>query len=438
MIMLPVNCPASLAEDDPVDNYPEATYSDVTPGTQPRLTLEGCYRMALEQSELIAIQKQEISRATAKMFEAASEALPDVNYVMTRELQEQQNKLPAGYSVTSTGALNDPDKTEQRFTISQPLFKGFKAVGAISGSGSFRKEQVEIWKRSRELLYQDVSRAYYGLIRYRKEIRIMRDIIKLLKQRTRELEDRVRIGRSRESEVSTVMTRLKTLEANLAGAKGELAAVQYTLEFLIGMEVEGYILSEDEVNDPSSRTLEYYIAKAPLRSDVQAAEQAVKTAWRGILVAQSGFWPTINLDNSVFTRREGSLGNVDWNLLFTMTVPIFSGGETVGKVKDSIGILKQMKLTLSRARREAEMEIKQSYQAWRFSREEYFAMKEAVTAAEENYKLQSDEYRRSLVNNLDVLAALETLGQTRQSENIANFQMMQSEARLKVAAGEVS
>ena len=63
------------------------------------------------------------------------------------------------------------------------------------------------------------------------------------------------------------------------------------------MEIQNRKLQDEDAQDPSSQTLMDYLAKVPLRPDVKAAEQAVKTAWRGILVAQSGFWPTINLDH---------------------------------------------------------------------------------------------------------------------------------------------
>jgi len=417
------------AQTNPVSPYPV----DETPP----LTFEDCYKLALDESETVAIQKEAIARATAKIFTAASEALGDVDYVITREMQEQQKQPVSGGSATSGGAINDPDISQQKFTISQPLFQGFKAFGALKGAGSYKQEQKDAYRRAKELLYQDVAYAFYGVLRYQKELGIIREIHGLLKKRIKELEEREKIGRSRASEVAQAVTRLKTLEADLAGVKGSLATTHYILEYLIGMEIEGRKLQDNASQDPSSRNLMDYLSLAGMRSDVKAAEQAVKTAKQGILIAQSGFWPTIYLDHTQYTRREGSLGNVDWDLLFTIDVPLFSGTATVGQLKDSISVLKQQNLYLSRAKRLAQMEIKQSYESWRFSREQHLALNAAVEAAQKNYSLQTEEYRRSLVNNLDVLAALESLNNTQQSENQSYYQMKKDEARLKVAVGEV-
>ena len=403
----------------------------------PTLSLEECYRLALIQSETVAIQKEAIARATAQIFNAASQGLGKVDFIVNRTLQDnQQSNLSGGLG--ASGDLGDPNVQESKFTISQPLFQGFKAIGALTGAGSFKREQTEDWIRAKELLYTDVARAFYNVLRYEKEIEINRDIHALLEKRIKELEDREKIGRSRVSEVITAKTNLKILEADLSSAEGALATVRYLLEFLTGTELGERKLEEEISEEVSSQTLAEHLQKAATRSDVKAAEQAVKTAWRGILVAQSGFWPKITLDHNQYTRREGALANLDWDTLFKFDVPLFSGGETVGQVKDSIGILKQKKLSFSLAKRQAELDIKQSYQIWLSAKETDSLLKEAVRDAEENYATQSEEYTRSLVSNLDVLAALESLQNTRQRQNLTYYVMKQDEAAFRVAIGDVS
>lgn len=427
------NIPAVNAETDAALYQTGSALLNNPPKTPP-LTLEDCYKLALVQSEIVAIQKEAIARATAQMFIATSEALPEIDFTATREFQE----VPKGGGNIVTTSFIDKDKHERRFTISQPLFQGFKAMGAIVGAGSYKKEQQETWIRAKELLYRDVAFAFYNVLRFQKELRIIRDVHELLRKRIKELREREKIGRSRPSEVETAITKIRGLEGELAGTKGSYASAKYLLEFLIGMSIEGRKLEDKESDDLSSQTLTEYLKFVETRPDVRAAEQAIKVAKSGIVVAQSGFWPTMNLTYSQYTHRENFLANVNWDLLLTMNVPLFSGTETIGQVKDSWGLFKQKKLSLSHIRRQAEMEIKQSYQGWRFSREQYRALKEAVASAEKNYKLQSDEYRRSLVNNLDVIAALESLHNTQQNENRAFYQMKQDEARLKVAIGVVA
>jgi outer membrane protein TolC len=432
----PVFCLALLISASPLVRA-EATAAPLPASdTNDSLSLEECYRLALVQSETVAIQKEAISRATAQIFNAASQGLGDVDFIIDRTFQDnQQSNLSGGGAL---GNLGDPNVHESKFRISQPLFQGFKAIGALTGAGSYRREQTEAWIRAKELLYADVARAFYNVLRYEKEIEINRGVRELLQERIQELEEREKIGRSRASEVITARTNLKILEADLAAGEGALATVRYLLEFLTGFEIGEHKLEEEAYEEVSSRTLTEHLKMASTRSDVKAAEQAVKTAWRGILVAQSGFWPTITLDHNQYTRREGTLANLDFDTLFRFNIPLFSGGETVGQVKDSLGILKQKKLYFSLAKRQAELDIKQSYQIWLSAKETNELLKEAVRYAENNYATQSEEYTRSLVSNLDVLAALESLHNTRQRQNLTYYVMKQDEAAFRVAIGEVS
>lgn len=432
-------CGPALRAETSAPSAPDQSVLLPPDGGSTPLSLEDCYRLALETYETVGIQEEAIERAKAAMFTAASQALPEIDYVITRESMETQKEYPNNYaSTTARGVFADPNILQRKFTISQPLFQGLRSVGAIAGAGSYKKEQTENWIRTKELLYRDVAIAFHGVLRYQKELKIIRDVHELLRQRIKELEEREKIGRSRPSEVATATTGLKSLEADLASAKGSLATFQYLLEYFIGMPLEGYALKDNSPEDLSSKSLGEYLKRAADRPDVKAAEQSVKTARSAILVAQSGFWPTINLDHSQYTRREGALANVDWDLLFTINVPLFSGGATIGQVKDSVSVLKQKKLSLSLAKRQAELEIKQSYESWRYSHEQFRSLTEAVASAEENYKLQSEEYRRSLVNNLDVLTALQSLNQSRRNANQAFYQAKNDEARFRVALGDVS
>jgi outer membrane protein len=423
--------PTARGEDAATRSAPKDPIASYSQPESIPLTLEDCFKLALDVSDTVAIQREAIARANAQMFIAASEALPEINFVATRETQNNPG------IVATSGSVIDSNIKQRQFTIQQPIFQGFKAVGAISGAGSYKQQQKDTWIRTKELLYQDVAAAFYGVLRYQKEIAITREIHELLEQRIKELEEREKIGRSRTSEVATARTSLDSLEADLAGMKGSLATFQFLLEYLIGMEIENRKLEDKDDQNPSTLSLANYLGMASSRSDVRAAEQAVKTAWRGILVAQSGFWPTANLGYTKFTHREGPFADSNWDLLLTMTVPLFSGTQTIGQVKDAVGILKQQKSYFSLAKRQAMLEIKQSYDGWRFSREEYLAFRKAVEAATESYKLQTEEYRRSLVSNLDVLAALQSLNNARTSANQSFYQMKLNEGRLKVAIGEV-
>jgi len=412
---------------------PEPTVS-VPAEKSPPLTLLDCYELALERSETLAIQKEDIEEAEAQLFLAASEALGDIDFEMTDKRQDVQKGGGEGSVGTS---LSDPARRERKFIIKQPLFQGFKALGALTGAGSLKKEQKEEWFRAKELLFLDVANAFYGLLREKKDLETIDGIHALFLERVKELEEREQIGRSRTSEVVTAKARIKILEAERSRKRGAHAVAQFTLEFLTGVELSGRLLQEEELPQEALEELEGYMKDLEERADVEAAEQSVKTAWRGVIVEQSSLWPEISVEHNQYIRREGFQSNLDWDFLFKINVPLFRGGETTGKIKQAVSRWKKEKLNHSLAKRQAEFEIKESFQNWISSLDELQALQEAVKASEENFTLQKEEYRRSLVGNLEVLEALESLHETQREANRAHYQMKQNYWGLRVAAGEV-
>lgn len=397
------------------------------------LTLQECYELALQRSETLALQQEEIKEAEAQFYTASSEALGDVHFIMTTSRLDVQKGGAEG-SVGSS--FTDPARQERKFTINQPLFQGFKALGALAGAGSLKREQKEEWIRARQLLFSDVAQAFYGLLRERKNLEILDGIHALFEERIKELGEREKIGRSRPSEIATATARMKIIEADRARMKGSAALAEYLLEFLTGTSLESRELLEGELPEENFDTLTMSAEMIENRPDVEAAKQSLKTAKQGVIVAQSGLWPVLSIEHNQYERREGFQGNIDWDFLFKVDVPLFQGGETVGEIKKAVSQWKQEKLSYSLKKREAELDIKNRYENWRSSAEESKALEEAVKAAQENFRLQEEEYEHSLVNNLDVLEALETLFETSREANQAYYQMKIDYWNLQIALGE--
>ena len=319
--------------------------------------------------------------------------------------------------------------------INQPLFQGFKSLGALTGAGNLRSQRKQERVRAQHLLFLDVARSFYQLLRYQRDLEIIQEIKKLFEDRIQDLSEREKIGRSRASELATANAGLKRIEAELAQSKGALNAEKNVLEFLTGSSIEGIHL-KDSVIPEEEIVLDRYLSRLDMRPDVEASENAMKLAKKNLIVVQSDLWPVISLEYNRYTERDGFQSNIDWDALFKIDVPLFRGGETIGNIKNAVSSWKQAKLLYSKTKREAELDIKQAYQEWLTTHEQYKALRESVFASEENFKLQKEDYERNLVNNLDVLQALESLYQVNRSANEVYYQSKLSHWQLQVASGQ--
>ncbi|OGW68633.1 MAG: hypothetical protein A2036_03190 [Omnitrophica bacterium GWA2_50_21] len=397
------------------------------------LNLEDCYQLALKRSETIAISNETVNATQADFLAAASEAIGDADFVMN---YRRQKVLKSGEGSSVGGTFNAPNRRDREFVISQPLFQGFKALGAIQGAGSLKKQRVGEKKRAEQLLFLDVAKAFYDVLMFQKDVETIQGIRDLFEERMADLNEREKIGRSRRSEIVTAESRMRIIDSELAQAKGTLAVAKHILEFLVGIPVDSGQLKDMEIFEIEPETMDVYLAAADKRPDVEAAEQAVKTAWNGVVVAQSGLWPDISLVNNQYQKRDGFQDAIDWDLLFKINVPLYRGGETLGKIKSATSAWKKAKLFYSLARRQAELDIKEAYQTWVASRNEYQALEKAVKSSEENFQLQKEDYSQNLVNNLDVLSALESLHETRREANRAKYELKENYWNLKTAMGK--
>lgn len=394
----------------------------------PPLTLKECYYLALARSETLQIHDEQIAQTLAKYQQAFSGILPRLGFKATEFRQD----AAAGSGNTFT-LRSRPSKY---FTLSQPLFKGFKEFSAMAAMRAQEIQRRLERRRAEETLYLKVAEAFFTMRQQREEEAILAESERVAQERLEELRQREALGQSRPSETASAQAHLKSVQADRAAAQGRLEAARQMLAFLIG-RAEGWRLADDVVEAVEPSALETYLERMAGRADVRAAQEAVTVAHQEVRVAGADRWPSVTADANYYTQREGFYEPIDWDVTLTVTVPIFQGGQTAGAVKEARSLARQAELVAMQTRRDAEREIRTAHAEAVAGHAEWLAFEEATAATAEDYRLQREEYRLGLVNNLDVLEALDRLQQARLGLATARARALVAQARLAVAVGEV-
>ena len=385
-------------------------------GPQESLTLQDCYALALKRSEQLAIAKQVIQETEGRFLQSLSGALPKFSFNYSREYNQETNA------------------PESKFTFSQPLFSGFKEFVAMAASRAEGRQRRQEEARARQLLLVDVADAFYLYGFYQERLELTQGIIQALEDRVEELKKRVELGRSRASELASARARLRRVEAEAEETRGNMGVGRALLEFLTGKPV---VSIRDDPDIPvQSKTDEEFSAFAQNRADVQAAREALTVARRKVGVAQAGYWPSVSVEGNSYAQKTAD-NSSDWDVTLKMSVPVFQGAQTLGKVREASALAAEAELGLSATTRRALMEIRQAYIRWESAYGRVAALKKAVDASEENYQLQAADYRLSMVNNLDVLQALADLEDVRRDYISAVTDMKRSYWDFKVKTGDI-
>ena len=406
----------------------QVTAVETTASGKIPLTLQEAYRRALKRSESVAISAEEIAQAQARFYRAFDYFLPNVHFEMTRFYQD------ASESGTGFGNSQRPNTPEKKFVFSQPLFSGFKEFAAIQAVGADKKEQVMALKRAKELLFVDVMEAYYTALNTEKDLDVYRNTRQLLTERMKDLDERVQLGRSRESEAKTSLADIKIVESDLVDAEKEARVAKNLLEFYLGEKLADYELVEDNgeaIVTPPDMTA------ALKRSDVASAEQGYIVAQKEVISAQGDLFPTISVDGNYYTQRVGFQNGNDWDMTLKFDVPVFEVGQTLGDIKEAASNREKARLSFEEKKRLAQLDAENTYEEYASAQESDKALNEARQATKENYEILQKEYSSNLVNNLEVLDALRRYQDIEKRYQEAHYGAKKNYWKLRVALGDI-
>ncbi|MEK7304257.1 MAG: TolC family protein, partial [Pseudomonadota bacterium] len=359
------------------------------------LTLDEYFAQALVRSEVVATQSELIRQAEERYRQAGAALHPTLSGI-------------ASYTWQDSGARDvTASPTHQplaRITATQPLFRGFREFAAVRQSQALVDAQGADYQNARVQLFKDVVLNFYDVLTLEQELKNLDEQFDQYRQREKELQDRVRIGRSRIGETLTVQSTVSTLRAQVEQRKAELSAAREVFAFLSGLPAPTP-LYDTETIPADAGALDAYLARLALRPDVKAAQQRLSAAQENINVARGAHLPSLDLNANRYLERTGALENVEWDVQLALTVPLYAGGSVQSRVREAQSQSTQAELGVSQAQRQAEQEIRSMHQSVVLAHSQLAALEMATDAARKNYEAQQRDYRLGLVTNLDVLQA---------------------------------
>ncbi len=396
----------------------------VQPAWAEALTLDDYFAAALERSEVVATQSELIRQAEERYAQAKAAVLPKVDGIGSYTRQDSGARDTAQYPTRSSLA---------RLTATQPLFRGFREFAAIRQSRAIIGAQTEDYLNARVQLFNDVVQNFYNVLALEQDLENLTEQINLNLERQKELNARVRIGRSRSGEVLTVQTTISTLRARVEQLRAELATARDVFAFLSGLEADTPLRDTEEL-PAQPAPLADYLARLELRPDLRAAQQRFQAAQENIAVARGGHLPSLDLNANHYLERDGNLEDVAWDVQLALTVPLYAGGAVQSQVREAVSQRTQAELEVNRVRRLADQQVRSFYQTSVLDRTQLGALERATDAARRNYETQRRDYRLGLVTNLDVLQALTVFQENQQALDRARHTAKLNYLRLQAAA----
>ncbi len=396
------------------------------------MTLEEAHRAAVQKAETIAISETFVKEAEAEYRRRVGSACPTRTLNASELLQDTPGSSPGQVNVGNT--IPRRSVPDVNLELDYVFFTGLREYASIAASKSDSRRRAFELSRAEQVLYGDVARAFYAVVEREREIKLVQGVQKTLQDRIVELQRFEKLGRSRLSERVTVEADEKQSEADLNRLQGELVSFQSLFMFLTDL-TSMPVLEPGPDDVPPPPPLAECIADLSDRPDLSALRQAIETSRQAVKIESGAYWPTGELKSHYYGYEVGDQSQTDWDVGFFLTWPLFEGLRTRAAVREASAVLTRSDLQLRQAERGARSEVESAHAELSASIEQLRSLRDAVTLNEENFRLQSKEYRLGLVTNLDVLTAVRQLYETKlAAENTLSLTKIQK-AVLDTAIG---
>jgi outer membrane protein len=391
--------------------------------------LEVFFQGALQKAEQLANQDQLTRQAEERRTQAISGVLPNLQLLGTYTVQDRSGL--SGLRLELAPQINP----NVRFNLTQPIFRGFAEYARLRQTKMDSESQRVSLVHAARILYLDVAQSFYAWLGLKSDLLHSQLELDLLKKRLIEVKQRVRVGRSRSSEVLNLEVALSNLESEVQRTQSDLALATQNLVILTGVEgIEPSDAIKDELEISAALTDVEIVEN---RADVRAAKLRVESAREGVSIAKGGHWPTADIGANYYLDRAGLLETVKWDAFLSFSIPIYTGGLIQSQVRLASSILMQAELSLALLRRQATADLETTRKQLVAAREQILSLKKSKALAERNFQEQSREYRLGLVNNGEVLLSLTGYQEAERALDRSLYNMRVAKYRVQLATGRL-
>jgi outer membrane protein len=390
------------------------------------VTLERAYALAVELQEGVKIAAESTFQVTEQKKRAWGALTPNLRLDVVRTYQDLSG-------ATALARIFQPSPiTNVRLTATQPLFRGLREYAALRLTEKAEESQRLRESDTRRLLYREVASSFLNSLRFEKDRQNLERQASLLQSQIEELQRRLKIGRSRKSDLLGFQSQRASIVAEMSALEATIGAERLQLQFLTSIGAETKLVL---TTGSGLRTLEEYLETAKRRPDLQALRLDQEMAHENVKIAHGAHLPTLDVTGNYWLQREGFNRESRWDANLILSLPILAGGTIQSQVREQASREKQAELQMQLLRRTMEQEIRTLYLTASLDRKQLSSLEESVRLAEANYLELDRDFRLGLTQPLEVLQAQRQLQQSQALLDRAQIQSKLNLVQLDLLSG---
>jgi outer membrane protein TolC len=347
-----------------------------------------------------------------------------------------QAGLSSSYARIQDHPPQDSNIYAAGLAISYPLSTGGNAEARIRLAEANLRGAVATYERTRQQIRYTAEQTYLQGLLAGENVAAAVRALTTATESLRVAQARLRAGTVARVDVLQAEVAVANAEQTLVQAQTSLATAQAALNATLNLPLDTPLEPTDTLTPrPVEGMLSEALARAVrTRPDLVALQNQIGAAQAGIDLARSGGQPVVSLGAGYTVGNTNGLSPFSygsWSLSLAVTLSVFDGGITQGKISEAQLKLEQLQVREAQARQQVELDVRMAWLALQRAAGELTAATKAVEQGRESLRLATARYQAGVGTSLELLSAQsglalaeQSLASARYDQNVARIQFI--------------
>lgn len=327
--------------------------------------------------------------------------------------------------------------TNMQLSTSIPLFTGLELPHQYSLAKLNLKAATADLQKAKDDISINIASAYLQVLFNQELHDVALGQVELSLQQCQRIESLAGVGKASSAEVADARARVAQDRMTAVQTENDYRLSLLTLSQLIELESpEGFMLeSPSTAITPSPVTPpdDIYQTALTSKASIQAAQYRLEGSKHSVRIAQSGFYPQLNLNGSLGTSYYSTINrtfrqqmgdNFSKYLGLSLSVPLFNRLATRNRVRTARLQQENYALQLENAKKTLYKEIQQAWYNATAAESKYASSHAATLASEESFRLMTQKYENGKANAVEFNEAKQNLMKAQSDELQAKYEYL--------------
>lgn len=381
-LLLCVVLPVSLAQAEPTGSTP----------------FEQAIHAAIDTNPKILAARSTLAATRERYEQSLASLLPDVVFNASRSHRSD--------TWTDTGSNQSPSRFNIR--LAQPVFR-WPLFLALEQTKPLISAAEEDYNATLQSVLLETIQAMVSVLLTENVARLAEKNLVLTQRNLDAAISRRRAGDLTRTDVDQATARVASSESELIHAKNDAMVARARFEEVAGISVPEGLTIPDAPPYLLKGTLQELTSQRQYRPDLKAAALRLSAADVAIEMEKAGHLPMVDLQADAITYRGGTggansiSGENEYSVAVQLSVPLYSGGKTLSKIRESIEMRAGRQSEQQRIDNQALREINQAHLAMRSANASVASSEAAFQFYHQAVKGMEEEFAAGFRTVIDLL-----------------------------------